>query len=266
MSWLRIVLSVLIVGGGALALFLVAGGGASPITLSGARGTIHTMDGAKAVAVSLSISNEGGPDRILYATSPEAKLAVFHGVTDVEGAPVPALGGASLSLDGAHIMLMGLDGEWADGRLVPLTITFQNAGDVSTKATLNAGTGGMDMSGQGMHHSMDHSAGMMMPANAAPRVVVTAEPAGDGWRIRAETDRFAFAPDAMDGEHVAGQGHGHLYIGGLKIMRMTGPEATIGALPPGQHEVRVTLNTNNHMSYRTEAGDVTATTIINVPE
>jgi copper(I)-binding protein len=268
MNWFRIALSLLVVVGGAAALLLYSGGLSSPIRLSEARGTIHHMDGAKAVAISLSITNEGGPDRILFATSPDAKLAVFHGVTDLEGAPVPGTGAASLSLDGAHIMLMGVSGVWLDGRLIPLTITFQNAGEVTTKATLSAAVGGMDMSGQGMHHSMDHSNGMMIDTDVAPTITVTAAPVGDGWRIRAETERFTFAPAAMDSAHVLGEGHGHLYIGGLKIMRMTAPEAAIGALPPGRHKVRVTLNTNNHMAYRTITGTglVTATTFIDIPK
>ena len=35
----------------------------------------------------------------------------------------------------------------------------------------------------------------------------------------------------------------------MKLGRMLEPEAHIGALPKGQHEVRVTLNTNDHRAY-----------------
>lgn len=266
MNKFRMALSLVAVAGAAVALFLYSSGQPAPILLSEARATIHEMDGTKAVAVSLSIANKGEPDRILFATSPDAKLAVFHGVTDLIGAPVPANGRASLSLDGAHIMLMGMSGEWVDGRLIPLTITFKNAGEVTTKATLSAASGGMNMSGQGMHHSMNFATGMTLGVETAPAIMLSVNREGDGWRIRAETERFTFAPAAMDGAHVPGEGHGHLYVGGLKIMRMTTAEALIGALPPGRHDVRVTLNTNNHMAYRTDAGPVTATATIDVPE
>lgn len=266
MKWFRIALSLLVVVGGAVALLLYSGVLSASVKLSEARGSVHDMDGVKAIAISLSITNESGPDRIRFATSPEAKLAMFHGVTDPMGAPIPASGAASLSLDGAHIMLMGISGELAEGRLIPLTITFENAGEVSTKAKLSVSTGGMDMSGADLRHGMDHSKGMMMEAALAPAITIIAAPVASGWRIHAQTERFNFAPAAMNGAHVAGEGHGHLYIGGLKIMRMTEPEAMIGALPPGRHEVRVTLNTNSHMAYHTNAGPVTATTFIDIPE
>ena len=199
--------------------------------------------------------------------SPEAKLAMFHGVTDLKGAPVPAGASPTLGLDGAHIMLMGLQGETAAGRLIPLTITFETAGDVTTKATLTADAMGMDMSGQGMHHSMNHSESIHMPtATAAHHRRQRSARRGTGWRIRADVERFTFAPEAMDGDHVAGEGHGHLYVGGLKIMRMTSPEVVIGALPPGEHEVRVTLNSNDHKAYHSDADPVAAVTSIAVEE
>lgn len=265
MNWFRMALSLLVVAGGGAALFFLGGGAASPIRISDARATVHDMNGAKALAIALTITNEGGPDRMLSAASPDAKLATLHGVTDASGAPVPAMGSASLSLDGAHAMLMGVGDEWVDGHLIPLSLTFQNAGEVSTKATLSAAGGGMNMSGQGMQHSMNFSAGMTVDASMAPSIAIVAAPVDNGWRIRVETTRFAFKAAAMDGPHVAGEGHGHLYIGGLKIMRMTTPEVTIGALPSGRHEVRVTLNTNNHMAYHTTDGPVSAATFVTVP-
>ncbi|MGB0410660.1 MAG: copper chaperone PCu(A)C [Pikeienuella sp.] len=267
MNWLRISLSSLVVLGAVVALWLAGAGASSKITLTNARASVHNMDGAEAIAVTLDISNQGDADRVIFASSPDAKLAIFHGVTDLSGAPVPAGATPSLSLDGAHIMLLGVKGDLVDGRLIPLTVSFANAGDVSTKATLSVAAGAMDMSGQGMTHSVDHAGGLTMPTDSAPRVSVRADPAdGGAWRIITSTDRFTFAPAAMDGAHVVGEGHGHLYIGGLKIMRMTSHEVVIGALPPGRHEVRITLNTNNHMVYRTDEGPVSATTFIDVPD
>lgn len=265
MKILRVGIALLVLAGGAFAFWFFSTPQPSLVTLSDARATVHEMGGTEAVAVAVSINNQGGPDRILRAASPEAQRAMLHGVTDARGAPVPAGGSPSFSLDGAHIMLMAIEGDLANGRLIPLTITFENAGDVTTKATLIAGAQGMVMSG-GMNHVMDPAMGMEVPADKAPTIGVSAAPDGDGWRIRATVGRFRFAPDAMDGEHVPGEGHGHLYVGGLKMMRMTAPEALIGALPPGRHEVRVTLNTNNHMAYRTDAGPVSAVTFIEVEE
>ena len=63
----------------------------------------------------------------------------------------------------------------------------------------------------------------------------------------------------MDGDHVAGTGHGHIYLNGLKLGRLYSSSAEIGPLPSGVHVVRVTLNTNNHKAYVVDGKPVTAT-------
>ena len=55
---------------------------------------------------------------------------------------------------------------------------------------------------------------------------------------------FTFSEEFIDLFHVPGIGHGHLYVGGMKLGRLYTPEAYIGALPKGQHEIGVTLDTN----------------------
>jgi hypothetical protein len=67
--------------------------------------------------------------------------------------------------------------------------------------------------------------------------------------VRIETRHFRFAEELVDQPHQPGTGHAHLYVGGMKLGRLYGPDARINALPPGRHEVRVTLNTNDHRAY-----------------
>jgi len=50
----------------------------------------------------------------------------------------------------------------------------------------------------------------------------------------------------------------------MKIGRLYTPEAYIGALPKGQHEIRVTLNTNDHRAYVVDEVPVTASMTIEV--
>jgi hypothetical protein len=57
-------------------------------------------------------------------------------------------------------------------------------------------------------------------------------------------------------------GHGHIYVGGMKIGRLYQPEARIGTLPKGEHQVRLTLNTNDHRAYVVGDQPVTATATI----
>ncbi|MEC8197159.1 MAG: hypothetical protein VX228_12815, partial [Pseudomonadota bacterium] len=74
---------------------------------------------------------------------------------------------------------------------------------------------------------------------------------------------FEFTPDLVDGPHVPGTGHGHIYINGLKLGRLYSPTTTIGNLPPGQHEIRVTLSTNDHRAYVVNDIPVTASATLN---
>ena len=100
------------------------------LRLSAVNAAIHTVDGTPAVAISARIDNDGGPDRLLSVSSPEAKLAMLHGEQDLSGLPIPAGTGASLADDGAHVMLMGVEGELTPGRLIPITLEFENGGSM----------------------------------------------------------------------------------------------------------------------------------------
>jgi len=85
-----------------------------------------------------------------------------------------------------------------------------------------------------------------------------------GWKVNVDTTNFKFSKELADGEHVAGTGHGHIYINGVKLGRLFENVTTIGALPKGRHIVRVTLNTNNHQTYMVAGKRVTATALITV--
>jgi len=91
-------------------------------------------------SLSLKITNEGAPDRLLSVQSAEAERVMVMGASTDAGLPVPAGATPSLAMDGAHGMLMGL-GDVAEGRLVPVTLVFENAGEVSTRARLASGAG-----------------------------------------------------------------------------------------------------------------------------
>ena len=46
-----------------------------------------------------------------------------------------------------------------------------------------------------------------------------------------------------------GEGHAHIEIDGVKIARWYGSWGHIPWLPRGEHELRVSLNTNDHQEY-----------------
>jgi hypothetical protein len=95
---------------------------------------------------------------------------------------------------------------------------------------------------------------------------VTAEPdAKAGVNVRIETDGFTWAPEHASGAHVDGEGHAHLYVDGEKLGRVYGEWLHL-SLDPGSHEIRVTLNGNDHADYLVEGAPVEATVTVEVPE
>lgn len=153
-------------------------------------------------------------------------------------------GRVSLALDAAHVRLAG---EFAAGTLVPLTLVFARAGEVTLKARLSdprtmGGAGEAGLFGSG---------GILRVGEGepAPEISLSVAPEGDGWSVTVEARNFTFSQEMAGLHHVPGTGHGHLYVGGMKLGRLYGPNAHVGALPPGRHELRVTLNTNDHRAY-----------------
>lgn len=211
------------------------------------------------LGVFMKVENRGAPDRLIAVASPDADAALYSPEADA-GPPMPSGQGPSLAADGAHIILANLSGTASDGRLIPLTLTFEKAGEITTKARISApkqtgaaeevglfGLGDICVVGEG---------------EPAPAVSLSVAPDGDGWKISVNTDQFEFS-DALTGlYHVPGMGHGHIYVGGMKIGRLYQPEARIGALPKGEHLVRLTLNTNDHRAYVVGDQPVTATATI----
>ena len=70
---------------------------------------------------------------------------------------------------------------------------------------------------------------------------------------------FEFAPEAVNGPHKPGTGHAHIYVNGIKIARAYGPWFHLSALPKGEHEIRVTLNANDHSQLALDDVPVEAT-------
>ena len=87
-------------------------------------------------------------------------------------------------------------------------------------------------------------------------------PATGGWTIDLNVNNFRFAKDLVDGAHVPGTGHGHLYLNGLKLGRVYGTSVELGPVPKGNHVARVTLNTNDHLAYVVDDRPVSATVMI----
>ena len=107
-----------------------------------------------------------GPDRLLSVASPAAERVEVHSSSEVDGVmrmeplaeplEVPAGGGVQLQRGGTHLMFMGLTDPWEDGEAIPVTLTFEQAGEVTVEVPVDlsrlteAPAEGMD------HGDMDH--------------------------------------------------------------------------------------------------------------
>ncbi len=69
-----------------------------------------------------------------------------------------------------------------------------------------------------------------VPAAGVPTVEFSViQDAASGFNVHIETTNFVWAPDLVNGDRVAGEGHAHIYVDGVKIGRFYGPDAHITA-------------------------------------
>lgn len=220
---------------------------AGDIRISGAM--MHPGMGGQVNAV-LTIENNGAPDTLLSVSSPDVDVTLQSADA---GLPIQT-GGSSLSMDAAYISVNPTD-PLDDGALLPLTLTFAEAGEVNVKAHyMTPEPGSMDA-----HMAMGHAM-MLEPATGepVPTVSLAVTPTATGWTAQITTGNFTFSEDLQDGDHVSGTGHGHIYVGSIKLGRVFTNTYNIGALPKGEHVIRVSLNTNNHRHYASNGQPVEA--------
>jgi copper(I)-binding protein len=129
---------------------------------------------AKTGAAFMLIVNHGEEDRLIGVASPAADLVQLHthvesgdGVMQMkhveDGFTVPAHSTLSMERGGRHVMLMGLTAPLAQGDTVPVTLTFQNAGDMTIDVTVDLER----MPGTAMSHDMNHAEGHEMDHDKA---------------------------------------------------------------------------------------------------
>ncbi len=100
-------------------------------------------------AAFMQIMNHGSTDdRLIGAASPVAKLVELHthkedenGVMRMihveEGFPVAAGETLMLARGGNHVMFMGITDPFEQGDTVPLTLTFEQAGDITVEVPVD---------------------------------------------------------------------------------------------------------------------------------
>jgi len=87
------------------------------------------------------------------------------------------------------------------------------------------------------------------------------DPTG-GWNVTLRTTNFAFTPEAVNQPNTPNTGHAHLFVDGVKLARLYGPHFHMPDLAPGQHEIVVTLSSNDHSIYRVDGVRIEARAIV----
>lgn len=101
------------------------------------------------------------------------------------------------------------------------------------------------------HSHMHDDEGETAPWDGAEIPQVDVEVTGDpesGWDITADITGMEFS-DPTTTEHVAGQGHTHVYVDGDLVTMAYEPVVHIDDLEPGTHQAMVTLARNDHTDY-----------------
>lgn len=117
--------------------------------------------------------------------------------------------------------------------------------------------------GTGAH---DHPPYEVPECEGVPQVYITATPdAVSGINVYIELQQFLFAPLNVSTDHQAGEGHGHIYLDGVKLGRVYTNWVHVAA-DEGEHEIRVTLNGNDHSDLTVNGELVQDIVTVTVPE
>ena len=117
-----------------------------PPLLALAHGRLSEARQGGASVVTLEVTNGGGGDRVVSASTPLADRVEIHQLSldaglevmrDVSSVPIPAGATASLGEGGAHLMLIGLHEDLVPGEVVPVAVEFARAGTVTLDAVVS---------------------------------------------------------------------------------------------------------------------------------
>ncbi len=124
---------------------------------------------------------------------------------------------------------------------------------------------GSGQAGQGAGH--DHDTPYELgPGDTVPTLALTVTPdPATGWNLHVEKTGFRFSPENAGRDHVPGEGHGHVYVNGVKLARLYADWMHIDRLPEGDAVVEVGLYTNDHRPLFAEGAPVVAAVTVAAP-
>ncbi|WP_070969365.1 hypothetical protein [Vibrio sonorensis] len=98
-------------------------------------------------------------------------------------------------------------------------------------------------------HSMEHGMINVAPESAPTIAVELIKDTSAGWNLVVDTTNFTFTPELVNLANVDNQGHAHIYVNGEKLARLYAHHYHLSDFPPGDYEIKVSLNANNHDAF-----------------
>ncbi|WP_298859193.1 hypothetical protein [uncultured Sulfitobacter sp.] len=114
-------------------------------------------------------------------------------------------------------------------------------------------------------HAMLHDMPLEIDAASAPTIdIMVTKDLMAGYNLHVVADGFRFAPKSASLAHVAGEGHAHIYVNGVKLARLYSDWYHLDTLPKGDVEIEVSLNSNDHRPLALDGTLITAKKIVTV--
>ena len=203
--------------------------------------------------VTLKLQNDGDPRILQSVTSPSGAHTSLMNPGHDKPLVVPGGEPAQLAMDGAHIMLQVPDGSFPEGTYHSLALNFDDGSEVVARILNPEATGSMT--------SMDHSNANGIEISPSPTIALVQDPQvrTNGFAVQISVKNFEFVLVEDGTPHIDGQGHAHIYLNGLKLGRLYENSFQVGALKPGDYELTVALNSNDHRPYMSNGAPISVT-------
>lgn len=118
----------------------------------------------------------------------------------------------------------------------------------------------------GHDHGHDHTTLMEVDYQPAPTIELkTHLDPKSGVNLEVITTGFSLAPERASTEPVAGEGHFHIYVDGVKLRRLYAHWAHVDLQEPGDYEIRVEMSANNHAPLAVDGAKLDDTAIVTIP-
>lgn len=135
--------------------------------------------------------------------------------------------------------------------------------DHSDPAAHGAGTGHLSHDANTSHAGHTHAMLDISeePGMAPGLTLALHHDAGNSYNLEVQYQHFDLRPERVNGPHIPGTGHAHIFVDGVKLTRLYSDWFLLSNLTPGS-EVKVTLNANSHEQLMHDGQAIEATIIV----